>query len=55
MPVKLNEVMKEAAEELGGGGGGHPKAAGCSAKARPGETLDKCIEVFIRKINEVEK
>ncbi len=53
--VKMNEVMQEVAAELGGGGGGHAKAAGCSAKARPGETLDKCIEVLIRKIDEVEK
>jgi len=54
VPVKMNEVMKEVAEELGGGGGGHAKAAGCSAKARPGETLDTCIEIFIKKVNEVE-
>ncbi|MBD3398639.1 hypothetical protein GF412_05365 [Candidatus Micrarchaeota archaeon] len=53
VPFMMNEIMKEAAEELGGGGGGHAKAAGCSSKARPGETLDKCIEVLIRKINEV--
>ena len=55
VPIKMNEVMKEAAEALGGGGGGHAKAAGCSAKARPGETLDKCIEVLLRKIDEVKK
>ncbi|MBD3389498.1 hypothetical protein GF415_00910 [Candidatus Micrarchaeota archaeon] len=50
VPVRLNEVMKELAEEFGGGGGGHAKAAGCSAKARPAETLDKCIEIFSRKV-----
>lgn len=55
VPIMLNEVMKEVAEELGGGGGGHPKAAGCSSKARPGETLDKCMEIFIRKLDEVKK
>ncbi len=54
VPIKMNEIMKEVAEELGGGGGGHAKAAGCSAKARPGKTLDTCVEVFIRKVNEVE-
>jgi nanoRNase/pAp phosphatase (c-di-AMP/oligoRNAs hydrolase) len=51
VPVPLNEVMREAASELGGGGGGHPKAAGCSSKERPEATLEKCIEVFVRKLD----
>lgn len=55
VPIPLNEVMREVGIELNGGGGGHPKAAGCSAKARPGETLDKCIEIFIKKLDEVGK
>ena|GEM_PF-489233 len=54
VPVALNEVMKELAEELGGGGGGHAKAAGCSAKARPGKTLDTCVEVFIKKLENLQ-
>jgi len=55
VPIKMNEVMKEVAEELGGGGGGHAKAAGCSAKARPGETLDKCVEVFSTKLEKLNR
>ncbi|MBN2121903.1 DHH family phosphoesterase [Candidatus Micrarchaeota archaeon] len=51
VPVPLNEVMRGAATELGGGGGGHPKAAGCSSKERPEATLEKCIEVFVRKLD----
>ncbi|MBU0532518.1 DHH family phosphoesterase [Candidatus Micrarchaeota archaeon] len=48
MEVPLNKVMATVGKELGGAGGGHPKAAGLSAKAHTQETLEKCIEIFIR-------
>jgi nanoRNase/pAp phosphatase (c-di-AMP/oligoRNAs hydrolase) len=46
--VALNEVMGQVGKELGGAGGGHPKAAGAAIKAHSQETLQKCVDVFIR-------
>lgn len=45
--VPLNEVMAEAARELGGAGGGHAKAAGAALKAHTDESLKTCVEVFV--------
>jgi nanoRNase/pAp phosphatase (c-di-AMP/oligoRNAs hydrolase) len=46
--VPLNKVLAEVGEATGGAGGGHPKAAGCSSKEHTQETLQRCVDVFIR-------
>ena len=53
LPVGLNAVMKEVGSTFGGGGGGHEKAAGASAKEHPEAVLKKCVDVLIRKLEEV--
>ncbi len=53
LPVGLNEVMKEVGESFGGKGGGHKKAAGAVAKEHPEAVLKKCVDVLIRKLEEV--
>lgn len=50
VPIQLNEIMYEVASRFNGKGGGHPKAAGCSAKARPEEVLQECVKVIIEKL-----
>jgi nanoRNase/pAp phosphatase (c-di-AMP/oligoRNAs hydrolase) len=46
--VPLNKVLAEVGEAFGGAGGGHPKAAGASSKEHTEETLQRCVDVFIR-------
>ncbi|MBD3210007.1 hypothetical protein GF318_01350 [Candidatus Micrarchaeota archaeon] len=46
--VPLNKVLSEVGNAFGGAGGGHPKAAGASSKEHTEETLEKCVEVFVR-------
>jgi nanoRNase/pAp phosphatase (c-di-AMP/oligoRNAs hydrolase) len=53
LPVGLNEVMKEVGESFGGKGGGHRKAAGAVAKEHPEAVLKKCVDVLIRKLEEM--
>ncbi len=53
LPVGLNEVMKEVGESFGGKGGGHKKASGAVAKEHPEAVLKKCVDVLIRKLEEV--
>jgi nanoRNase/pAp phosphatase (c-di-AMP/oligoRNAs hydrolase) len=46
--VPLNKVLAEVGEATGGAGGGHPKAAGAASKEHTQETLQRCVDVFIR-------
>jgi nanoRNase/pAp phosphatase (c-di-AMP/oligoRNAs hydrolase) len=46
--VRLNKVLAEVGNALGGAGGGHAKAAGAALKAHTDEALKECVETFIR-------